>query len=91
MTTAAPAMTPTAPAVPAATVGRPAVAKPVSPARPADDPPPLLEHPLAGAVILLVLMVLGCVAATALTGSIGTGLAFAGMIGGATALLVALI
>ena len=95
MTTAAPVMAPEVITAPATAV----------PSRSADTPlgemdtsspvatemPALLEHPIAGSLMFVVLAVLGCVAAVAVAGSFAVGLALAGVIGGASALLVAVL
>jgi len=78
--TAAPAPTVRAPAVPAAEES----------SAPAEvEIPALLEHPVAGTVVFVVLALLGCVVAGAVAGSFVAGLALAGVVGGVTAVLVA--
>lgn len=51
--------------------------------------PALVEKPVVGPILFVVLVLLGGVAGGVLTGSPGAGLAFAGMIGGMAAILVA--
>ncbi|WP_016932367.1 hypothetical protein [Rhodococcus sp. R1101] len=100
MTTAAPVMPPdviSAPstAVPSRSVDTPApkidasVEEVKAPA--AEEMPALLEHPIAGLLMFVVLAVCGFAAAAVVAGSLAAGLALAGVVGGAAATLVAVL
>ncbi|MEU5841946.1 hypothetical protein [Rhodococcus sp. NPDC047139] len=95
MTTAVPVMAPeviTAPttAAPSRPVDAPSEGVDASPPA-VTEMPTLLEHPIAGSLMFVILAVCGCAAAVAIAGSFAGGLALAGVVGGAAALLVAVL
>ncbi|WP_129977695.1 hypothetical protein [Rhodococcus sp. Q1] len=99
MTTAAPVMSPDvisapATAVPSRSVDTPAPKIDASVEEvkaPAEEMPALLEHPIAGLLMFVVLAVCGFAAAAVVAGSLAAGLALAGVVGGAAATLVAVL
>ncbi|WP_413767764.1 hypothetical protein [Rhodococcus pyridinivorans] len=56
-----------------------------------EEMPALLEHPIAGLLMFVVLAVCGFAAAAVVAGSVAAGLALAGVVGGAAATLVAVL
>ncbi|MBS9373385.1 hypothetical protein [Rhodococcus sp. B50] len=56
-----------------------------------EEMPALLEHPIAGMLMFVVLAVCGFAAAAVVAGSVAAGLALVGVVGGAAATLVAVL
>ncbi|BDB59462.1 hypothetical protein RDE2_12560 [Rhodococcus sp. RDE2] len=56
-----------------------------------EEMPALLEHPIAGMLMFVVLAVCGFAAAAVVAGSLAAGLALVGVVGGAAATLVAVL